>query len=330
MSKQKIAIIGAGLSGLVLAKKLQEKASVTLFEKARGVSGRLATRTTDNFQFDHGAQFFIAKTESFKNFLQPFIADGCISYWDANFVETDHHNVTVSRRWGQSIAHYVAQPKMTSFAKKLAEDLTLHLKTEIVSLARDKQRWILYDKNGNAWRDYDWVITTAPAEQSAALLPQECTFHQTLQQYHMLPCYSLMLGFDKPLALPWQAACVKNSIISWVSINSSKPGRAKQFAVVVLASNKWAQEFINADNQWISEQLLQEFFTVSQYQPTSPSHQELQRWRYANIGKQQRLKAFCDPQNKLAACGDWCIQGLAESAFLSANSLAGILLKCVA
>ena len=52
----KIAIIGAGLSGLTAAHDLKEHANVTLYEKSRGVGGRLATRRAEPFSFDHGAQ----------------------------------------------------------------------------------------------------------------------------------------------------------------------------------------------------------------------------------------------------------------------------------
>ena len=40
----KIAIIGAGLAGLTLARALPAHAEVTLFEKSRGIGGRMATR----------------------------------------------------------------------------------------------------------------------------------------------------------------------------------------------------------------------------------------------------------------------------------------------
>ena len=57
----KIAIIGAGLSGLSTAHFLQNHAEVTLFEKACEVSGRISTRCAEPYFFDHGAQYFTAK-----------------------------------------------------------------------------------------------------------------------------------------------------------------------------------------------------------------------------------------------------------------------------
>ena len=41
---KKIAIIGAGLSGLTAATQLREHAEVTVFEKSRGPGGRMETR----------------------------------------------------------------------------------------------------------------------------------------------------------------------------------------------------------------------------------------------------------------------------------------------
>ena len=69
---QKIAIIGSGLSGSVLSYYLQKSANVSLFEKSQGVSGRMSTRSFANFEFDHGAQFFTARSNKFNDFLLPF------------------------------------------------------------------------------------------------------------------------------------------------------------------------------------------------------------------------------------------------------------------
>ena len=87
-SYPKIAIIGGGLSGLFTAILLERKFAqhqhqhsdlqITVFEKSRGV-GRLATRyrsdsvTGKNWQWSFGAQFFTAKTDSFQQFIAPWL-----------------------------------------------------------------------------------------------------------------------------------------------------------------------------------------------------------------------------------------------------------------
>ena len=42
--KKSVAIIGAGLSGITVASKIKDKFEVQVFEKARGVGGRMSTR----------------------------------------------------------------------------------------------------------------------------------------------------------------------------------------------------------------------------------------------------------------------------------------------
>ena len=80
-----VAIIGAGLSGLVVARRLREFADVVVFEKSRGAGGRIATRYAGNFEFDHGAQFFTARTAPFRKFLQPLLAAACASRWGSRW-----------------------------------------------------------------------------------------------------------------------------------------------------------------------------------------------------------------------------------------------------
>ena len=74
----KIAIIGAGISGLTAAMHLNDVAEITLFEKSRGAGGRICSRYTDRYSFDHGAQFFTARSPEFKEFLKPLIKSGVI------------------------------------------------------------------------------------------------------------------------------------------------------------------------------------------------------------------------------------------------------------
>jgi predicted NAD/FAD-dependent oxidoreductase len=70
---KKIAIIGAGLSDLSATHFLKDHAEITLFERARGVSGRISTWRAEPYFFDHGAQYFTARTKAFQDFIQPLI-----------------------------------------------------------------------------------------------------------------------------------------------------------------------------------------------------------------------------------------------------------------
>ena len=52
-----ISIIGCGISGIFAALHLKKRGlkNIRLFDKSRGVGGRLATRRSNDGKFDHGA-----------------------------------------------------------------------------------------------------------------------------------------------------------------------------------------------------------------------------------------------------------------------------------
>jgi len=76
-----LAIIGAGIAGITLARQLQDSAEVSVFEKSRGFGGRMATRRAGSYQFDHGAQFFTARSQQFQNLINDRVTDNQIQAW---------------------------------------------------------------------------------------------------------------------------------------------------------------------------------------------------------------------------------------------------------
>ena len=100
-----IAIIGAGLSAPTLATILKSSANISVFEKSRSVSGRMSTRRAGLYHFDHGAQFFRAKSPGFKAFIHPMIEQGIIGPWDARLIELDKTKIVAKRNWGMASPH---------------------------------------------------------------------------------------------------------------------------------------------------------------------------------------------------------------------------------
>ena len=317
----KIAIIGAGLSGLTIASKLKNFADITIFDKSRGAGGRICTRYAEPYVFDHGAQFFIARSNKFKNFIEPMIEAGVIQSWNAKFVEIKKDKIISKRQWNNNNPHYVGSPTMSSIGKYLSQDLNIQLNSE-VSINRSKDQWQIVDKEGNDQGVFDWVISTAPVSQSVILLPVDFKFHESLLSRKMMGCFSLMIGFDDSIDLAWEAALVAGADISWISVNSSKPGRNGNFTLLVHSTNLWAEENINEEKDAVIEYLMNETSKIIGKKVYDANHIDLHRWKYANIKKQDVGPPFIDKKNKIAACGDWCIKGRIESAFLSGFDLA--------
>lgn len=306
---------------MVIARRLSVSAEITVFEKSRGVGGRIATRYASKFEFDHGAQFFTARTAGFREFLRPLINNGIVANWTARFVEIDRDRVISERQWHADVPHFVGVPRMNEIGKFLSRDLNIELDTAITIIRREGMRWTLIDDAGNAFGDYDWVVLTAPAPQTATLAADYPQLVSFCNRRELVGCYGLMLGFEEPLELPWHAAVVRNSDVSWVSVNSSKPGRKAPYTLVIHATNAWANAHIDEDRDYVRENMLSTASLACGKDLREAVHCEVQRWRYANIGKQNGPASFIDDEAKLAACGDWFVHGKVEAAFCSASDL---------
>jgi predicted NAD/FAD-dependent oxidoreductase len=322
---KRIAIIGAGLSGLVLARRLVDVAQVTIFEKSRGVGGRMATRYVDGYEFDHGAQFFTARTPAFREFLQPLVDDKVVANWAPKFEELDRHGTRDRRDWGDRYPHYVGVPRMNAVGKYLAAGLDIRTSTRIVEIRQDKGKWGLVDSHGHCHDEFHWLVPTAPAPQTSALASAHPALSALCETREMRACFALMLGFSAPLDLPWQTAVVRDTDISWMSVNSSKPGRDAPFTMVVHSTNAWADAHIDDASDSIRAHMLAEASAISGVNLRVADYCDVHRWRFANMDKRGGQDCYIDDGAKLAACGDWFLRGRVEAAFTSANALASKL-----
>lgn len=321
----RIAVIGAGLAGLVVARELREQAEVTVFEKSRGVGGRMATRYAAGFEFDHGAQFFTARSAAFQEYLRPLIERGVVAGWHARFAELDQGVVTTTRDWNNDYPHYVGAPRMNAVGGFIADGLEIRRSTMVARLQRECAGWQLLDTSGSALGRFDWVVCTLPAAQTAALIPADTSLARTASAVQMQSCFALMLGFEQDIELRWQAALVRGADISWVSVNSSKPGRPDRFTLVVHSTNAYAEAHFDDELAAVTTHLVQEASALTDIDCAAAVCQELHRWRYANADRREGPGCSIDAELQLGGCGDWFRRGRVEAAFSSGHELAGEL-----
>jgi hypothetical protein len=317
-----LAIIGAGIAGLTLASCLKDTTQLTILEKSRGTGGRLATRRAGEFQFDHGAQYFTARSQEFRQFLNRQFDSTTLQDWQPRTLTLSAGEKSYRRPWFEP--HWVGAPAMNTLGKVLSSQLDIELQATVKSLTSTSAGWILELENGQERGPFDWVAITAPAAQTRALLPTEFQHHQALQKVRMSSCFSLMLGFRQPPQLPFQAARSKDSPLGWIAVDSEKPGRDGPFSLLVQSSNSWADLNLEKPLEQIQDTLLSAVLNLLPNLP-EPDHLDLHRWRYAATVEPLGQDFLIDPALKLAACGDWCLGGRVEAAFTSAYRLANAL-----
>lgn len=338
----RVAIVGAGLAGLVAARTLQDHGlDVQVFEKSRGVGGRLATRRSDSGGgFDHGAQYFTVRDDRFARHVRSWIQQGLVEPWLQPIVELQPGGKVVEEKCGTP--RYVGVPGMSAIGKHLAADLDVRLQTTVGSLHQVGERWKLQIENagGNSSGaqanevdsgEFDRVIMNCPPVQAASLLAGHSDLEATAKQVEMLPCWSVMVRGEGLSDLGYAGAFINEGPLSWIARNDAKPGRERTdeplSSWVLHASTDWSQEHLQRPADWVAKELLLALEQATGQRFHRVIESQAHRWRYANPVSPLDHDCLWDRTTGLGACGDWCGGPRVEGAFLSGMAMAGAILR---
>lgn len=344
---KKIAIVGAGITGLMVGRNLSELQAdkcVDIFEKSRGVGGRMATRRHGTCMFDHGAPFFTARNKTFQRWLSPLITEQVITEWQPKLITLSPGKKSFKRQWFEP--HYVGVGGNNRLAKYIAGGQNIVLNSKIRSCNKIGKYWFLTDENNNQFGPYDWLITAMPAAQVVALFeacvntPQLPSF---IRETQMTSCFSLMLVYEHALPVNWQWARVNDSCIDSITLEYAKPQTANGFAVVIKSTEAWAEKYRHAELPWVQAHLLREFNMLLAAAGLMPKvlYSDCHRWLYSQKCHRHEAEEaegvtdakappsgfYSDDVQSISCCGDWLLRGGIESAFLSANALSQHLQK---
>ncbi len=325
-SRLRVAIVGAGIAGLMCGRTLVDHGiEVKVFEKSRGVGGRMATRRTSaGPQFDHGAQYFTVRDARFDRYLKSWTHDGIVAPWEGRIATLANGQLA----WKENkTPRFVGVPGMSAVCRHLATDLDVEFQVRVHPPRRIDNTWWLTDEQGKQLGEFDCVITSAPAPQSAELLGAVPGLQQLAQSAQMSGCWAAMIAFEKELDLPLDGAFVDQSPLSWIARNDTKPGRnAAQECWVLHASPEWTTQNIEIDSELALTQLLNAFWQATGIAARTPSYSAIHRWRYAIPTEPLDHRCLIDSELRIGACGDWCSGPRVEGALLSGMAMAGRVL----
>jgi len=317
-SQPRIAIIGAGITGLACAHALRIRGhSPTILEKSRGIGGRLATRRAeDGLTFDHGGQYLTVGTDGFSKFLEPAARSGALRPWypRGKAGQEDGHLV-----W------YAGVPAMNALAKPMCADLDIRLGTQVRAIAPEAGLWRLDTDDTSDALHFDIVICTAPAPQTQNLLAFDPGIRDELARVTMAPCWAAMLAFATPLATAYDIRRDRSHPLEWICRDSSKPGRhASGDCWVLHAETGWTRERLEAEKEDVARMLTDAFAqTLPGRSLPEPVHATAHRWRYARTVTPLGAPFLASNDRTLFAGGDWCLGPAAESGFQSGAAIAG-------
>jgi predicted NAD/FAD-dependent oxidoreductase len=335
-----VAVIGAGISGLFAARTLQDHGmKVTVFEKGRGVGGRMSTRRigekNSNATFDHGAQYFTARDRRFIRYVDSWIDQGVVEKWP-NRKLGDEQTIVVFedgeiKSESNSDDRFVAVPGMNAVCKHLAADVEVRTQVRVKKIQQldgsTENGFALFDDSGDFLGSFDRLIVSAPAAQSAELLGNFPALANSLSNLEMNPCWATMVAFEKPITDQWVGAFLHGSFLSWASRNSTKPGRGGTEHLVIHAQPEWTAEHWESDPEQVAEMMLAEFARVVGVTTDSHVHLQSHRWKFAIPNSSSDSGCFANDSATIVACGDWAGGSRVEGAFLSGMAAAGQILR---
>ncbi len=317
-------IIGAGMSGLLAARELQDAGwQVTILDKGKSVGGRMATRRFGEGTFDHGAQFFTVRGERFENLVESWVQAGAVKEWARGFADAE------GERGEDGHPRYRGAESMTSIPKHLADGLDVKTGEHVVDVHLSEDGgWEVITEN-NTSSNADALILTAPVPQSLALaesggygLPEE--IKSQLQDISYDPCVALMATVSETGLVPEPGGMqIKDDRLDWIGDNQPK-GISEAPALTIHGSPAWSRQHFDDSDEEVTEALLD---LAGEYLGTDLAPKVVEtsiaRWRYSwvtNPYPEPYLLASENPP--LLFCGDSFGQPKVEGASLSGLSAA--------
>ncbi len=300
----KVAIIGAGVSGLACAKQLTRFGiDVALYDKGRRPGGRLTTLKIEERAWDFGAPYFKATEARFAAQVRVWEQARVVAPWPD----------------GPDGA-WVGVPGMGALIESDAETLPVQFGAQVLRIDRDARGWALTGPDLHEG-PFDAMAIAVPCEQAASLLAMhDLTMAQEAASVRSVPCWSVMAGFEQPLAdLP--DVMRDHGPIRWAARNNSKPGRGSAECWVIQSSSEWSRLHLEAPPTQVAVDLLDALAKAGGNTLPEPVFLKAHRWRFA-LPMGQRGAPLWNPELRLGACGDWCIGPQIEGAWLSGVELA--------
>jgi renalase len=315
-ASRRIAVIGAGMAGMACARALQDAGfKPVVFDKGRGPGGRLATRRLDgDLRFDHGAQYVTAHGDAFRAALAAIIENGAAARWRP---ATSNGFDPEAEDW------ITGMPGMSALAKPLAAGLDLRVACEVTTVEREGAGWRVRTASNAAGGCFDVVVSTVPVPQARQLFGAERDVAQALEAVTIAPCWALMLVFAGPVAGAPDVPEVSSEILSWLSRNSSKPGRdTDKECWVAHATTDWSTRHLEREREPVAALLGNAVQQILGKAMPRVEQAVAHRWRYARTLKALGRPCLASEDGTLFLGGDWALGARVECAFDSGRAIA--------
>lgn len=304
MASPRVAVVGAGLSGVACAQALREQdITVEIFERGRAPGGRMASPMLHGRRVDMGAAYFTAKDPGFSAIADEWVSRGLARPWTDTFdvVSANGHGVTAGP------IRFAAPGGLRSLVRDLLPEDVVRLESTVDSLDD---------------LSHDAVALAMPDSQAARLAPDACEW----VDYE--PVIAVAAGWPVRTWSFAAAAFVNDDPdVSFVADDGARRGDG---AAVLVAHTTAARALMHLDrpDDAVTPVLsaLRRVTGIAE----GPAWTHAHRWTFAKPAGTHGDAEFglVTSGRPLGICGDaWCPSGAprVESAWLSGQRLGAAL-----
>jgi len=339
-----VAVIGAGISGLTLARALRAAGrSAVVLERSRGVGGRCATRRIDGQPVDHGVAFLHGRDPRFLAELDAVAGAAPHRGWP--FVIQGHGVPCQPEAFDPSESRVAFREGVSRLAKHLAQGTDVWLNTRVTRLrpgagaaGRPAATVDIELETGESLAARA-VALALPVPQANRLLEPLAAESRAVAEIRpllglvqMAACATVIARYPAGTPRPAWDVCYPETVHAVHSVfhDSAKRGEGAVLTLVVQARPAWSLSASGqAPERW-AEELLGEAAETAGGWVARPAAFQTHFWRHARVHRASELAApvllALENGAGLGFCGDgFHVAAGLEGAYLSGLALANKL-----
>lgn len=317
---QRVAIVGAGAAGTGAAYALRDRpVDVTIFEKSGGVCGRAATRHREDCVYEYGANYLPAKDDRVNRLVtEELSATGLVEIEPPIWTFDGAGEISEGR--DDQSTKWTYEDGITQLAERLidATDATVQQNTRVETLERTTDEWRIVDADGHEYGNFDAVLLTPPAPQTADLLGQSEWRHGDRRALReaiaAIPYRTIVAGvlhYDFELDRPYYALlnATGDHDVGWVAREECKIGHVPDGETLLLVqmAPDWSVEYYREPVESLVDAMSGlTADLLDDERLADPNWVDHQHWRYAQPDDSIPSGALSSAtEHDLFFAGDW-------------------------
>ncbi len=311
-------IIGAGISGSIIAYLLKKKYSLQVIEKSKGVGGRSSNKRYNKLlSFDHGLQFISPKSKEFQSFILKYETKNILKKWTGLHINLCSNKEEIKNR-------FIGRFGNNDLGKFLLKKTEVIFSSEVKNINNFENYWeITLDNTKKIYSKN--IILTCPFPQVKSLTKKYLNKKIKNLKVKMQPNITVMCAFKNSKNINISSIKFKDNVISWAANENSKKRFNSKLCLWTIQCNlNWSIKNINLykkKKKSLIRLITKRFSKLTGLNEKNIIFSKIHGWKYAYNYQRTSIKSYWSRKYKLGICGDWFLGPKAENSWQSARDL---------